>query len=106
MIIISGLYLYFLDFLLTSCHELVGRLWDPVRPSETTHSRFVRESVASTQLLTNLIWQPFYACYLLRSIKTPTSRATYIGSTPHPPRRIRQHNGEITAGAWKTKKGR
>ncbi|KAF9467364.1 hypothetical protein BDZ94DRAFT_1032958 [Collybia nuda] len=45
----------------------------------------------------------FYACYLLKSIQTPLSKATYIGSTPNPPRRIRQHNGEITAGAWKTK---
>lgn len=45
----------------------------------------------------------FYACYLLKSIQTPTSTATYIGSTPDPPRRIRQHNGELTQGAWKTR---
>ncbi|KIK68866.1 hypothetical protein GYMLUDRAFT_67571 [Collybiopsis luxurians FD-317 M1] len=49
---------------------------------------------------------PFYACYLLKSVQTATSRATYIGSTPNPPRRIRQHNGELTQGAWKTKSGR
>ncbi|ETW77371.1 hypothetical protein HETIRDRAFT_173988 [Heterobasidion irregulare TC 32-1] len=48
----------------------------------------------------------FYACYLLKSIRTPRSTATYIGSTPSPPRRIRQHNGEITQGAWKTKHNR
>ncbi|GJJ16289.1 hypothetical protein Clacol_010585 [Clathrus columnatus] len=48
----------------------------------------------------------FYACYLLRSIKSPRSRTTYIGSTPHPPRRIRQHNGELSQGAWKTSRGR
>ncbi|KZV99005.1 hypothetical protein EXIGLDRAFT_726492 [Exidia glandulosa HHB12029] len=48
----------------------------------------------------------FYACYLLKSHKTPSATATYIGSTPHPPRRIRQHNGEIQGGAWKTKNGR
>ncbi|VDB87173.1 unnamed protein product [Peniophora sp. CBMAI 1063] len=48
----------------------------------------------------------FYACYLLKSVRTPRATATYIGSTPHPPRRIRQHNGEIAAGAWKTKHNR
>ncbi|KZT64115.1 hypothetical protein DAEQUDRAFT_733083 [Daedalea quercina L-15889] len=48
----------------------------------------------------------FYACYLLKSIRTPRATATYIGSTPSPPRRIRQHNGEITQGAWKTKHNR
>lgn len=48
----------------------------------------------------------FYACYLLKSVRTPKSTATYIGSTPDPPRRIRQHNGEITQGAWKTSRNR
>ncbi|RDX52473.1 hypothetical protein OH76DRAFT_160793 [Lentinus brumalis] len=45
----------------------------------------------------------FYACYLLKSVRTPRATATYIGSTPSPPRRIRQHNGQISQGAWKTK---
>ncbi|PFH52046.1 hypothetical protein AMATHDRAFT_96597, partial [Amanita thiersii Skay4041] len=45
----------------------------------------------------------FYACYLLKSIQSPVSQATYIGSTPHPHRRIRQHNGQLTQGAWKTR---
>ncbi|THV06733.1 hypothetical protein K435DRAFT_960334 [Dendrothele bispora CBS 962.96] len=48
----------------------------------------------------------FYACYLLKSIQSPNSKATYIGSTPDPPRRIRQHNGELTQGAWKTRSKR
>ncbi|KIP10803.1 hypothetical protein PHLGIDRAFT_65067, partial [Phlebiopsis gigantea 11061_1 CR5-6] len=54
----------------------------------------------------NHCFPPFYACYLLKSIRTPKSTATYIGSTPSPPRRIRQHNGELTQGAWKTKHNR
>lgn len=54
--------------------------------------------------LTNHTIPPFYACYLLRSKKNNTfSHRFYIGSTPDPPRRIRQHNGELTNGAWKTR---
>eukprot|EP00775_Hariotina_reticulata_P006630 gene6630-6858_t len=48
----------------------------------------------------------FYGCYLLRSLD-PTARIrTYIGFTVNPRRRLRQHNGEITQGAWRTKRGR
>jgi structure-specific endonuclease subunit SLX1 len=53
--------------------------------------------------LVNHTFPSFYACYLLKSLTTP---ATYIGSTPNPPRRLRQHNGEISAGARKTRVGR
>ncbi|CAK0782989.1 hypothetical protein CVIRNUC_006184 [Coccomyxa viridis] len=48
----------------------------------------------------------FYACYLLRSQSTKSRGKTYIGFTVNPTRRIRQHNGELGAGAWKTKGGR
>lgn len=46
----------------------------------------------------------FYTCYFLRSIASPSS--TYIGSTPDPRRRKRQHNGDLTQGACKTMRAR
>jgi structure-specific endonuclease subunit SLX1 len=49
------------------------------------------------------VFPPFYACYLLKSLQTPKSVAVYIGSTPDPPRRLRQHNGELKQGAFKTR---
>ncbi|WWC70140.1 uncharacterized protein I206_104087 [Kwoniella pini CBS 10737] len=60
----------------------------------------------STLLNGNHTFPTFYACYLLRSKATPNSNRTYVGSTPNPPRRIRQHNGELKQGAWKTSKHR
>jgi structure-specific endonuclease subunit SLX1 len=41
-----------------------------------------------------------YAVYVLRSTVNKTS--IYIGSTPNPPRRLKQHNGEIKGGAVRT----
>jgi len=48
----------------------------------------------------------FFACYLLTSLSPRHKGQTYIGFTVNPRRRIRQHNGEITSGAWRTKKKR
>jgi len=44
----------------------------------------------------------YYFVYMLRSTVTGH---TYIGSTPNPWRRLRQHNGEISGGARRTHRG-
>ncbi|KAL7945304.1 hypothetical protein V8C42DRAFT_54505 [Trichoderma barbatum] len=41
-----------------------------------------------------------YVVYVLRSTVRPAS--IYIGSTPNPPRRLKQHNGEAKGGAVRT----
>jgi structure-specific endonuclease subunit SLX1 len=49
----------------------------------------------------------FFACYLLTPVNAPKRmRCTYVGFTVSPTRRIRQHNGEIANGAWRTSKYR
>ena len=47
-----------------------------------------------------------YCCYLLHSQHPRYKNSTYIGFTNNPPRRIRQHNGEICNGARKTRSRR
>ncbi|KAI4517049.1 hypothetical protein K525DRAFT_290238 [Schizophyllum commune Loenen D] len=77
-------------------------------------ARNATQPLTSRSSLVAHTYPSFYACYLLKSIQKPTSKATYIGSTPNPPRRIstmasisaRMGYGEITQGAWKTKRGR
>eukprot|EP00943_MAST-04B_sp_MAST-4B-sp1_P003263 g3263.t1 len=48
----------------------------------------------------------YFMCYLLRSLNPKHPKSTYIGFTVHPKRRIRQHNGIITGGAFRTRKKR
>ena len=47
---------------------------------------------------------PLYTVYILRS--TVRHASLYIGSTPNPPRRLKQHNGDVKGGAARTARSR
>lgn len=47
-----------------------------------------------------------YCCYLLKCLNPKWNNSQYIGFTNNPPRRIRQHNGELKNGAKQTRKKR
>lgn len=43
-----------------------------------------------------------YAVYLLQSEHVKYAGQAYVGSTPDPGRRLKQHNGAVVGGAKKT----
>jgi len=44
----------------------------------------------------------FFGCYLLVSSNSDFKNHTYIGFTVNPTRRLKQHNGQMAGGAFKT----
>ena len=47
---------------------------------------YMLPSIQFTATIRLSLAKAFYACYLLKSIKTPKSQVTYVGSTPNPPK--------------------
>ena len=88
-------------FALSSC--LSWLLWRGIRCWEPHRRRasFLYSSQRSTMCAKRL-----YACYLLTSLQPRFVQHTYVGFTVNPQRRIRQHNGEITQGAKRTRSKR
>lgn len=69
----------------------------PLPPSSATKPSTKANSVENPTM------PPLYVCYILRSkAKNVFSNRSYVGSTPDPPKRFRQHNGAIKGGAWRT----
>ncbi|KAK1353123.1 Structure-specific endonuclease subunit SLX1-like [Heracleum sosnowskyi] len=73
-----------------------------VNPSDTTP----RPGEAQEEQDDNGGGGHFFACYLLTSLSPRYKGHTYIGFTVNPKRRIKQHNGELTSGAFRTKSKR
>lgn len=66
------------------------------------HNNSNDSTVAMTHLSKPL--PALYTVYVLRS--TVRRASLYIGSTPNPPRRLKQHNGETKGGAVRTARDR
>lgn len=54
-------------------------------------------------MMSNIINNNKYYCYIIRSTNPNFSNSTYNGSTNNLVRRLRQHNGEIVGGAKATR---
>jgi len=71
------------------------------RKADVKLKRLVESGKQRLEMHIKQLPRPFYTCYLLHS---SNKAMNYIGSTPHPLRRLMQHNGILPAGAAKTRR--
>ncbi|MQL98876.1 hypothetical protein Taro_031596 [Colocasia esculenta] len=83
-----------------NCSSKTKEMRGAKQRSEIPTPELVREEVEEENVNEK---SGFFACYLLCSLCPRYKGHTYIGFTINPRRRIRQHNGEIRCGAWRTK---
>ncbi|KAL9250681.1 Structure-specific endonuclease subunit SLX1-like protein [Drosera capensis] len=83
-----------------------GRWSETLKSGEVEMEEFGDDGGGDIRDSINGDHQRFFGCYLLASLSPRHKGHTYIGFTVNPRRRIRQHNGEIRSGAWRTKKKR
>lgn len=80
--------------------------WHPY-PSRDTRMLLLKSFAPSGSLAESkhLSWtavaRSFNSVYLLQSVASPTH--FYVGCSTNPLHRLRQHNGEVQQGAWKTR---
>lgn len=84
-------------------HPLGNHPSNSERISITPNQRLYDKHIHPNTAVMSQIARPIpalYTVYVLRS--TMRHASIYIGSTPHPPRRLRQHNGDLPGGAVRT----
>ena len=89
---------------ITRGHQVVRQSHVPMSNSAGAPVACNVSNGKATQQTAKAAGRGHFFCYLLRSLNRCNAMSTYIGFTVNPKRRIRQHNGEIKAGARRVRR--